>query len=56
MRKFSSFLLALVAVASLCAQPKSGYYSSAKGQKGFSLKTALYHVVAKHKDIGYNSV
>ena len=34
----------------------SGYYSATKGASGSKLKTAMFKVIASHKDIGYDGI
>ena len=54
-RQFSLLSL-LVLVVQLFAQGPNGsgtYYRNANGQKGKSLKTALFQIISTHKDIGY---
>lgn len=57
-RQFSLLSL-LVLVVQLFAQGPNGsgtYYSNANGQKGKSLKTALFKIISTHKDIGYDGL
>ena len=57
-RQFSLLSL-LVLVVQLFAQGPNGsgiYYRNANGQKGKSLKTALFQIISTHKDIGYKGL
>lgn len=57
-RQFSLLSL-LVLVVQLFAQGPNGsgtYYRNANGQKGKSLKTALFKIISTHKDIGYKGL
>ncbi len=57
-RQFSLLSL-LVLVVQLFAQGPNGsgtYYRNANGQKGKSLKTALFKIISTHKDIGYDGL
>lgn len=57
-RQFSLLTL-LILVAQLFAQGPNDsgtYYKNANGQKGKSLKTALFKIISTHKDIGYNGL
>jgi len=38
------------------AQPPAGYYDSAAGLTGLSLKTALYNIIKGHTSISYNNL
>ena len=55
-RQFSLLSL-LVLVVQLFAQGPNGsgtYYRNANGQKGKSLKTALFKIISNHKQLSYN--
>ncbi len=57
-RQFSLLSL-LVLVVQLFAQGPNNsgtYYRNANGQKGKSLKTALFKIISTHKDIGYKGL
>lgn len=40
----------------LSAQPPAGYYNSASGLTGYTLKTALYNIIKNHNDQGYSAL
>lgn len=54
-RSFVLFTLLLVCLV-VNAQVPSGYYQSAKGKSGKSLKTALYSIIADHTERSYNQL
>ena len=57
-RQFSLLSL-LVLVVQLFAQGPNGsgtYYRNANGQKGKSLKTALFKIISNHKQLSYNNL
>jgi endonuclease I len=41
---------------SIYGQPPSGYYNSAEGKTGYTLKTALYNIIKNHQDQGYSAL
>ena len=55
-KNFFSFLVMLIVAQSVYAQAPSGYYRSTKGASGRSLKTAMFKVIADHKDLGYDKL
>ena len=57
MRKAYSLLL-LIAITSLTAwaQIPANYYDAAKGKKGAELKTAMFRIIHKHHEVGYDGL
>lgn len=56
MKKLYLLFTASMAVLTLFAQPRPGYYAATKGAKGYALKTAFHKIVGSHKDRGYNAL
>lgn len=54
-RKINVLALLLLIICVLNAQIPAGYYDSAKGKKGASLKTALYQIIRPHTVLEYYS-
>ena len=54
--KIKLLLIALVFLLRLSAQVPSGYYNSAQGLTGASLKTALHNIIDNHTTVSYNSL
>jgi endonuclease I len=50
------FLLSLLISSQLFAQIPSGYYNSAEGLEGYTLKTALFNIIKDHNDQGYGAL
>lgn len=55
-KRHSLMLMFLYIALFLQAQIPVNYYSSAKGQKGKALKTALYKKIASHTALSYNAL
>ena len=55
-RQSLTMLMLLYVALLLQAQIPVNYYSSAKGQKGKSLKTALYQKIASHTELSYKAL
>lgn len=56
MKKISTLLLIVATGLSLFAQPSANYYTAAKGQKGYALKTALSSIVGNPSVKSYNQL
>ncbi len=53
----NKFLLALIFISSFCfAQIPVGYYNSAQGLTGNSLKIALHNIIDNHTQVSYNGL
>ena len=55
-KSFTLSLLAIAFSALTFAQAPTGYYTSAKGQKGANLKTSLCKIIAGHTTLSYSSI
>lgn len=55
---FASLLVVFLPLSSLAQVPANTgtYYQSADGTKGASLKTAMFKIISKHKDVGYDGL
>lgn len=54
--KLKFLLIALLFLLRLSAQIPSGYYNSAQGLTGASLKTALHNIIDNHTTVSYSSL
>lgn len=55
-KSFTSAMLFVAFIATALAQAPADYYTSAKGQTGAGLKTALCKVIASHTTLSYSSI
>ena len=56
MKKLNLFFSLLFVAAALCAQPSATYYSSANGQSGDALRTALMNIIDGHTVVSYDNL
>ncbi|MCI7429797.1 MAG: endonuclease, partial [Bacteroidales bacterium] len=56
MKKLNLFFSLLFVAAALCAQPAATYYSSANGQSGDALRTALMNIIDGHTVVSYDNL
>lgn len=54
--KKTYLLICLFTIQFILAQPPQGYYDTAEGLSGYSLKTALYNIIKDHNDQSYNAI
>ncbi len=56
MKRINLFSALLIVAAALCAQPSATYYSSANGQSGDALRTALMNIIDGHTVVSYDNL